>query len=45
LLGKVATAPDAHTAAFDAATRSVFVGTPEHGAVLVIHDPFPPSGN
>jgi DNA-binding beta-propeller fold protein YncE len=43
LLGKVPTAPDAHTAAFDPATSSVFVGTPEHGAVLVIRDPFPPS--
>jgi DNA-binding beta-propeller fold protein YncE len=42
LLGRVATAPDAHTAAFDPATSRVFVGTPEHGAVLVIHDPFPP---
>jgi DNA-binding beta-propeller fold protein YncE len=42
LLGKVATAPDAHTAAFDPATNSVFVGTPEHGVVLVIRDPFPP---
>jgi len=43
LLGKVPTAADAHTAAFDPATNSVFVGTPEHGAVLVIRDPFPPS--
>jgi hypothetical protein len=39
-LGKMATAPDAHTAAFDPATSSVFIGTPEHGAVLVVHDPF-----
>ena len=43
LLGKVATASDAHTAAFDPATNSVFVATPGHGAVLVIRDPFPPS--
>jgi len=43
LLGKVPTAADAHTAAFDPATNSVFVGTPGHGAVLVIRDPFPPS--
>jgi DNA-binding beta-propeller fold protein YncE len=41
LLGKAPTAPDAHTAAFDPTTRSVFVGTPEHGTVLVVHDPFP----
>jgi DNA-binding beta-propeller fold protein YncE len=43
LLGKVPTAADAHTAAFDPATSSVFVGTPEHGAVLVVRDPFPAS--
>jgi DNA-binding beta-propeller fold protein YncE len=40
LLGKVATAPDAHTAAFDPVTRAVFVGAPGHGTVLVIHDGF-----
>ena len=43
VLGKVPTAADAHTAAPDPETRSVFVGTPEHGAVLVIRDSFPPS--
>jgi hypothetical protein len=43
LLGKVPTAADAHTVAFDPQTNCVFVGTPEHGAVLVIRDPFPPS--
>jgi hypothetical protein len=43
LLGKVPTGPDAHTAAFDPATNVVFIGTPEHGAVLVVPDPFPPS--
>jgi DNA-binding beta-propeller fold protein YncE len=43
VLGKVPTAADAHTAAFDPQTNSVFVGTPEHGAVLVVRDPFPPS--
>jgi DNA-binding beta-propeller fold protein YncE len=43
LLGKVPTAADAHTAAIDPASNSVFVGAPEHGAVLVVHDPFPPS--
>jgi hypothetical protein len=43
LLGKVATASDAHTAAFDPVTRTVFVGTPEHGVVLAIRDPFPSS--
>jgi DNA-binding beta-propeller fold protein YncE len=42
-LGKVPTAADAHTAAFDPSTSCVFVGTPEHGAVLVIRDPFPPT--
>lgn len=41
LLGKVATAADAHTAAFDPATRSIFVGAPGRGTVLVIRDPFP----
>jgi DNA-binding beta-propeller fold protein YncE len=38
LLGKVATASDAHTAAFDAASSTIFVGTPDHGAVLAIPD-------
>ena len=42
-LGKVPTAPDAHTVAFDPATRTLFIGAPEHGAVLVIRDPFPSS--
>jgi DNA-binding beta-propeller fold protein YncE len=42
-LGKVATAADAHTVAFDPATRALFVGAPAHGTVLVIPDPFPPS--
>jgi DNA-binding beta-propeller fold protein YncE len=40
LLGKLPTAPDSHTAAFDPATGTVFVGTPEHGVVLAIPDPF-----
>jgi len=40
MLGKVATASDAHTVAFDPVSKNVFVGTPEHGTVLVIHDPF-----
>jgi DNA-binding beta-propeller fold protein YncE len=43
LLGKTPTAADAHTAAFDPASRTVFVGAPEHGTVLLIHDAFPPS--
>jgi hypothetical protein len=43
LLGKRATAADAHTVAFDPATRSLFVGAPAHGTVLVIPDPFPSS--
>jgi DNA-binding beta-propeller fold protein YncE len=43
VLGRVPTAADAHTVAFDPQTNCVFVGTPEHGAVLVIRDPFPPS--
>src|SRR5206468_5384239 len=45
LLGKVATAADAHTVAFDPATRNLFVGAPAHGTVLVIHDAFPPSAD
>ena len=40
-LGKVPTAPDAHTVAFDPTTRDLFVGAPEHGTVLVIYDPYP----
>jgi DNA-binding beta-propeller fold protein YncE len=35
-LGKVTTGPDAHTAAFDPDTRTVFVGLPEHGQVLIL---------
>lgn len=42
-LGRVPTGKDAHTAAVDPATDNVFVGNPEHGQVLVIHDPFPAS--
>jgi len=41
LLGKMETAPDAHTVAVDPVSGKVFVGTPEHGAVLVLHDPYP----
>jgi DNA-binding beta-propeller fold protein YncE len=40
LLGKVPTAGDAHTVAFDPGTSSIFVGTPNHGAVLVSRDAF-----
>jgi DNA-binding beta-propeller fold protein YncE len=40
-LGKVATGEDAHTVAIDAARSNLFVGSPAHGRVLVIHDPFP----
>jgi DNA-binding beta-propeller fold protein YncE len=43
LLGKVATAGDAHTAAFDPASSTIFVGTPDHGAVLAIRDAYPSS--
>ncbi|MFN7972433.1 MAG: hypothetical protein U0166_08800 [Acidobacteriota bacterium] len=43
LLGKVPTGPDAHTAAIDPATNDVYVGSPEHGQVLVLRDPFPAS--
>jgi hypothetical protein len=43
LLGKAPTAADAHTAAFDPSTRTVFVGAPARGAVLAIHDPYPSS--
>jgi len=42
-LGKVPTAPDAHTVAVVPATRgapSLFIGTPRHGAVLRATDPF-----
>jgi len=42
-LGKVATAPDAHTVAFDPASRTMFVGAPARGTVLAIRDPHPPS--
>jgi hypothetical protein len=45
LLGKVATAPDAHTVAFDPVSSAIFVGTPNHGAVLVTKDEFPPNVN
>ena len=38
LLGTRATALDAHTAAFDPATRTVFVGAPRSGAVLRLPD-------
>jgi DNA-binding beta-propeller fold protein YncE len=43
LLGKATTAADAHTVAFDPATRTLFVGAPANGTVLVIPDPFPSS--
>jgi hypothetical protein len=43
LLGKVPTAADAHTVAFDPTSGALFVGAPAHGEVLVLHDPFPPS--
>jgi len=43
LLGKVPTAPDAHTVAFDPTAAAIFVGTPDHGAVLVSPDLFRPS--
>lgn len=43
LLGKAATAADAHTVAFDPGTRRLFVGAPARGTVLVIPDPFPSS--
>jgi DNA-binding beta-propeller fold protein YncE len=33
LLGKLPTAPDAHTVTFDPDSSAVFVGTPAHGAV------------
>jgi len=38
LLGTKATAVDAHTAAFDPASRTVFVGAPRSGAVLALPD-------
>ena len=38
LLGTKATAVDAHTAAFDPTSRTVFVGAPRGGAVLVLPD-------
>ena len=37
-LGSKATGVDAHTAAFDPASRTVFVGAPRSGAVLVLPD-------
>ncbi len=43
LLGKTATAADAHTVAFDPVSRNLFVGAPAHGTVLVIHDSYPSS--
>ena len=43
LLGKVPTAPDAHTVAFDPGSSTLFVGTPDHGVVLVTRDAFPSS--
>lgn len=43
LLAKAPTAADAHTAAFDPFTRTVFVAAPARGAVLAIHDRFPSS--
>jgi DNA-binding beta-propeller fold protein YncE len=43
LLGHAATAADAHTVAFDPATSTAFVGTPEHGVILAIRDGFPSS--
>lgn len=43
LLGKVGTGPDAHTAAFDPEDRSVTVGLPEHGQVLIFRDTYPSS--
>jgi len=41
LLGKVPTASDAHTVAVDPGSGAIFVGTPNHGAVLVTRDAFP----
>jgi DNA-binding beta-propeller fold protein YncE len=43
LLGKVPTGHDAHTVAFDPDSRSVFVGLPEKGQVLIVKDAFEPS--
>jgi DNA-binding beta-propeller fold protein YncE len=43
LLGKVATAADAHTVAFDPTSRTLFVGAPADGTVLAIPDPYAPS--
>ncbi|HEU5180441.1 MAG TPA: hypothetical protein VFW45_06600, partial [Candidatus Polarisedimenticolia bacterium] len=43
LLGKMKTGPDAHTAAFDPDSRSVVIGLPEHGQVLILRDEYPPS--
>jgi hypothetical protein len=38
LLGKVKTGPDAHTVALDPDSRSLFVGLPEKGQVLIFKD-------
>jgi len=43
LLDKVPTANDAHTVAFDPTSNTIFVGTPNHGAVLAARDTFPPT--
>jgi DNA-binding beta-propeller fold protein YncE len=40
LRGKLKTGPDAHTVAFDPDSRSVFVGLPEKGQVLIFKDSF-----
>ena len=40
-LGKMATAPGAHTVAVDPASGKLFVGTPTEGAVRVLRDPYP----
>lgn len=40
LVGKLPTAPDAHTVAFDPDSRSLFIGAPDHGAVLMFRDRF-----
>ena len=39
-IGRVPTAADAHTVAVHPATGTVFVGTPAHGSILLIHDDF-----
>jgi len=40
VLGKLRTGADAHTVAVDPVSRALFVGTPTHGAVLRLEDPF-----